>query len=87
MYYLILPSLDARDRFLAHLRSRNIQATFHYQSLHSSRYFAERHDGRPLPQADRYSDCLVRLPLYAEMSTEDVDRVCDAATAFFEGGL
>ncbi|HEX8624845.1 MAG TPA: dTDP-4-amino-4,6-dideoxygalactose transaminase [Allosphingosinicella sp.] len=83
MYYLILPSLDARDRFLAYLRSRNIQATFHYQSLHASRYFTERHDGRPLPQADRYSDCLVRLPLYAEMSADDVDRVCDAAAAFF----
>jgi dTDP-4-amino-4,6-dideoxygalactose transaminase len=83
MYYLVLPSLDARDRFLAYLRSRNIHATFHYQSLHRSRYFEERHDGRSLPQADRYSDCLVRLPLYAEMSTDDVDRVCDAAATFF----
>jgi dTDP-4-amino-4,6-dideoxygalactose transaminase len=87
MYYLILPSLDARDRFLAHLRGRGILATFHYQSLHRSRYFAERHDGRPLPQADRYSDCLVRLPLYAEMSRDDVDRVCDAAATFFSEQL
>jgi dTDP-4-amino-4,6-dideoxygalactose transaminase len=87
MYYLILPSLDARNRFLAFLKSKGIHATFHYQSLHCSRYFQDRHDGRPLPQADRYSDCLVRLPLYAEMSSDDVDRVCDAATAFFNAQL
>lgn len=83
MYYLVLPSLDARDRFLAHLKRHGILATFHYQSLHCSRYFADRHDGRALPQSDRYSDCLVRLPLYAELSADDVDRVCDAAAAFF----
>lgn len=87
MYYLILPSLDARDRFLAHSRSRGIQPAFHYQSLHRSRYFSDRHDGRPLPQADRFSDCLVRLPLYAEMSPDDVDRVCEAAAEFLEGQL
>lgn len=87
MYYLVLPSLEARDRFLAFLGSRGIRATFHYQSLHRSRYFNARHDGRPLPQADRYSDRLVRLPLYAEMTGEDVDRVCEAAATFFREQL
>jgi dTDP-4-amino-4,6-dideoxygalactose transaminase len=53
-------------------------AVFHYLSLHSSPYFRERHDGRPMPCSDRFTDCLVRLPLYYEMSDADVDRVAEA---------
>ena len=53
-------------------------AVFHYLSLHSSPYYLSRHDGRSLPECDRYADCLVRLPLYYDMTLEDVQAVYDA---------
>ena len=47
-------------------------AVFHYLSLHSSEYYKDKHDGRELPNCDRYADCLVRLPLFYELGEEEV---------------
>lgn len=34
--------------------------------------YSGRHDGRALPESDRYSDCLVRLPMYYELDAKGV---------------
>lgn len=83
-FYLVLPDESTRSRLLAHLKAREIMAVFHYQSLHRSQYFQDRHDGRPLPQSDRYSDCLVRLPLFHDLARAEQDRVIDGILAFFK---
>lgn len=83
LFHLVLSDLDTRTRFIAHLKARGIMAVFHYQSLHRSRFFQARHDGRDLPWADRYTDCLVRLPLYHELDEPDQQRVIEATLAFF----
>jgi dTDP-4-amino-4,6-dideoxygalactose transaminase len=77
MYYLVCESLEARTRLIDYLKQRSISAVFHYQSLHKSPYFNERHDGRSLPNADRYSDCLVRLPFYFDLAPSEVHLICD----------
>ncbi|AJP72840.1 dTDP-4-amino-4,6-dideoxygalactose transaminase [Sphingomonas hengshuiensis] len=82
MYYMVLPDADARARLLAHMTRNDILATFHYQALHRSRYFHAQHDGRALPQADRYTECLVRLPLYADMTADETDWVADRVETF-----
>jgi dTDP-4-amino-4,6-dideoxygalactose transaminase len=85
-YYLVLPDEPTRARFIAHLKARDILAVFHYQSLHRSAYFEGKHDGRPLPNADRYTDCLVRLPLFHDLKAVEQDRVVDAVLTFFGAG-
>lgn len=83
MYYLLLPSLEKRTRFLAHLRARSILATFHYQPLHLSdmgRRFGGV-DGQ-CPVTEDVSDRLVRLPLFYDLSADDRARVIDAVTSF-----
>jgi dTDP-4-amino-4,6-dideoxygalactose transaminase len=85
MFYLVCADLDMRTRLAAHLKAQEIQAVFHYQSLHRSAFFADRHDGRPLPHADHYSDALLRLPMYYELTLEQVERVCACIRAFFAG--
>ena len=82
MFYLTCADPETRTGLIAHLRAHDIMATFHYQALHASPYFAATHGSRPLPHAARYSDTLVRLPLYADLSTEEVDRVCDRVIEF-----
>lgn len=82
-FYLVLPDESTRARLIAHLEDRGILAVFHYQSLHASAYFADKHDGRRLPHADRFSDCLLRLPLYHDYAAEDQQRVIAAVLAFF----
>ncbi len=83
LFYLVLQDLGTRTRYIAHLKSHRIHPVFHYQSLHQSPFFANLHDGRKLPQADRYSDCLVRLPFYKDLSDQDVDHIIDIILGFF----
>ena len=84
MYYLLLPSLDARQAFIAHLREQGIGAVFHYIPLHSSPAGLRhgRADG-PLPVTDDASDRLVRLPLWVglEPHLDEVFAAADAALA------
>lgn len=72
MYYLICNSLEDRNKIIALLKSSQIYAVFHYLSLHKSPYYADKHDGRELPETDRYTDCLVRLPMYYELDPQVV---------------
>ena len=84
MFYLVLPSLEARTALLAHLKSHDILAVFHYLSLHSSPYYKNRHDGRDLPQCDRYADCLLRLPLFYDLTKEQVNEICDCIETYYQ---
>ncbi len=77
MFYLVCPSLEVRTRLIEGLRSHGIHAVFHYLSLHSSPYYTDKHDGRDILNSDRFSDCLVRLPLFYELSDEQCAFVCE----------
>ena len=84
LFYLVCHSQVERDALIAHLGRRGILAVFHYKALHQSPYYAARHDGRPLPWADHYADCLVRLPLFYELTDADQWRVIDAVLGFYQ---
>ena len=68
MFYLVCSSQLERDSLIANLKLKNVNAVFHYQSLHRSPYFMDKHDRRKLPNSDRYSECLVRLPFYYKLN-------------------
>ncbi len=77
LFYIVCRSLEHRTCVLEKLRAAGIHAVFHYLSLHSSPYFQKQHDGRALPHSDRFADCLLRLPLYYEMTDEQCDFISD----------
>lgn len=77
MFYLILPDLEKRTALIKHLKDNGVLAVFHYLSLHSSAYYADKHDGRALPECDRYADTLVRLPMFYDLEIDDVDKICE----------
>lgn len=72
MFYLVCRNLQERTALIERLKAQGIMAVFHYLSLHASPYYASRHDGRPLPLSERYADCLVRLPLFFDLTLEEV---------------
>ncbi len=72
MYYVVFKSLEQRNEVVKMLKESNIYAVFHYLSLHKSPYYTDKHDGRELPEADRYTDCLLRLPMYYELDEADI---------------
>ncbi|MCR4664765.1 MAG: DegT/DnrJ/EryC1/StrS family aminotransferase [Paludibacteraceae bacterium] len=84
MFYLVCNSLEERTALIRYLRERDIQAVFHYLSLHSSQYYKDRHDGRELPECDRYMDTLLRLPMFYDLKTEDVEHICKTIKAFYD---
>ena len=77
--------LDERTALIAHLKAQGIASVFHYLSLHKSPYFAGKHDGRDLANADRFTDCLLRLPMYAGLGNEGAHYVADAILNFYAG--
>ena len=70
MFYLVCNSLEERTKLITHLKKNDILAVFHYLSLHSSEFYQNKHDGRELPNCDKFADCLVRLPLFYELIGE-----------------
>ena len=78
MFYLRFPDLARRSDFIAKMREEDILCVFHYLPLHSSEFYRARHDGRELPNCDRYADTLVRMPLYCGLAP-DQERVLAAA--------
>ena len=82
MYYLVCPSLDYRTKLMNYLKEHGIQSTFHYLPLHSSEYYKDKHDGRVLGNCDHYADCLVRLPLYYELTDDEVRHVVKTLLSF-----
>lgn len=83
MFYLVCDSLETRSSLIDHLKRKNVLAVFHYQSLHKSPYYADKHDGRILKNSDYYTDCLVRLPLFYELTNDQVNYICNEIEHLF----
>lgn len=86
MYYLMMPGHDDQTGLLGHLRDRRIVGTFHYLPLDASP--AGQQLGRtpyPCPVTHDRSLRLVRLPLFAGMSEEQLDRIVTGVTSYRVG--
>lgn len=81
MFYLVCKDFETRSSIIARLKADNCHAVFHYLSLHASDFYKEKHDGRVLSQSDKFSDCLVRLPFYFELSEEEIVRIVNLVLA------
>jgi dTDP-4-amino-4,6-dideoxygalactose transaminase len=82
LYYLVLPSARARSGFIERLREQGIATAFHFVPLHSSP--AGQRFGRvagSLGHTENLSSRLVRLPLFADLDEESVERVIGATRA------
>jgi dTDP-4-amino-4,6-dideoxygalactose transaminase len=84
MYYLKLKDITQRADFIRHLKRKDVLSVFHYIPLHSSP--AGSKFGR-MNGMDNFttteSERLVRLPLYYQMSDEQVKTVIEASRSFF----
>ncbi len=67
MFYLVCKDLEQRTSLINDFKSKGIMSVFHYLSLHKSPFFCSKHHGRELPNSDRYSDCLLRMPMFYEL--------------------
>jgi len=85
MFYIICQNLQERTELIDYLNARNIYTVFHYLSLHKSAYYSLVHGNRALPLSDAYSDTLLRLPMYYELSSDEIVFITDTINEFYNG--
>ncbi|EDL57888.1 dTDP-4-amino-4,6-dideoxygalactose transaminase [Gimesia maris] len=88
MFYILLPNKTLRDGLLNHLKQLQIHAVFHFVPLHSSpmgKTWGYQHGD--LPVTEQAADCLLRLPFFYEITTEEQQRVVDEIHKFLQLSL
>lgn len=82
IFYMICRTHDDREALIDHLAEQGVGAVFHYLPLHKSPYYLSSNELRALPNSERISERLIRLPLYPGLGNEQ-QRVIDAVCNFF----
>ena len=85
-WHLFIVRLDtdrtgmSRDEFMAALKTRNIGTGLHFRAVHLQKYYRENMEIKPgvLPNTEWNSDRICSLPLFPDMTFEDVDSVVEA---------
>jgi dTDP-4-amino-4,6-dideoxygalactose transaminase len=83
MFYLLMPTLELRERMIAHLHERGIHGVFHYLPLHLSdmgRSFGGREGDCPV--TERVSDQLLRLPFHNHLTGSEQEQVIETLLDF-----
>jgi dTDP-4-amino-4,6-dideoxygalactose transaminase len=83
MFYLVCDNVDTRTALIKHLFDNGVHAVFHYLSLHESAFYKEKYVGDALVHSDKYTDCVLRLPLFYELTDEEVSNISGFVTEFF----
>lgn len=83
MYYIVCQSLEERSQLIQELKEKDVNAVFHYLSLHKSPYYTDKHDGRILSNCDKYANCLLRLPFFYELDTSNQISVINHIKQFY----
>lgn len=83
MFYMLLPSLAARQELIAHLRQSGILSVFHYLPLHLSE-MGRKFGGQEgdCPVTEDVSDRLLRLPFYFSLTDQEQQQVIEAVRSF-----
>ncbi|MFN5675484.1 MAG: dTDP-4-amino-4,6-dideoxygalactose transaminase [Bacteroidota bacterium] len=83
MFYVVCKSVAERDSLLSFLKQNQINAVFHYLSLHKSSYHLANKPLVNLPNSDRYSDCLIRLPFFYELKKVEQKIIINSILTFY----
>jgi dTDP-4-amino-4,6-dideoxygalactose transaminase len=85
MFFLVCRSEEERSALISFLKSKGVLSVFHYLSLHSSPFHKEKYTGGELVNSDRFTECLLRLPLYYELAGDEVSYIVKAVHEFYNG--
>lgn len=83
MFYVICRNYEERTELIKHMKKQDIHPVFHYLSLNKSEYFLKDNEMIDIPNSDHFTDCLLRLPFYFELSEEEQSLVIEYVKQFF----
>lgn len=84
MFYIICNSLEERTMLVEFLKQNGIQAVFHYLSLNKSQYYLANNIENDNPNSDLFTDRLLRLPFYYELTADDQKKIIDTIYSFYK---
>jgi dTDP-4-amino-4,6-dideoxygalactose transaminase len=86
IFYLLAKNQQQQLRLLNHLKQSGVQAIFHYLPLHKSPFMMGQSAPPSLPQAERFADTLIRLPLFVELTPEQLTHIVNSIKLFYREG-
>jgi len=87
MFYIIFNSRKKLTQIRQLLKNNNIQAFTHYVSLHESKYYKQNFEDICLPNSEKYTQLLLRLPLYYNLTTDKCKYICDFIDSYFNHNI
>ena len=75
MFFIVAQNLEHRNTIIEKLKVNGFHSVFHYLSLHNSEFYKDKHDGRALNNSDKFTDCLLRLPMFYDLKTSDIEEL------------
>ena len=85
IFYVVCKNLTERNKLILFLKEKGIQSMFHYPGLHLSPFFLNTHlKTLELLNTEKFSDCLLRLPLYIELEEEKINFIISLIYEFFQ---
>ena len=77
----------SRDDFMQALKEKQIGTGLHFRATHTQKYYREKYDVSEmmLPNTEWNSERICSLPLFPDMTTEDVQRVVNAIKEVITG--
>lgn len=87
MFYILCKSNIVRDRLIDFLKDKQVNAVFHYLSLHKSDYYKSEWAGYQLINSDIYTGRLIRLPMYFDLTLEQCTEISKFIIMFFDKSI
>ena len=84
MFYMVCRNYEERTALIQALKLKDIHPVFHYLSLNKSEYFLKNNPEIDIPNSDHFTDCLLRLPFYYELSIEEQDIIMNEIIQFYK---
>ena len=83
MFYIICKTYEERTALIQKLKENEIHAVFHYLSLNKSDYYLKDNEPIDISNSDRFTDCLLRLPLYFDLTNDEVKYITSIINSFY----
>ena len=85
MYYLIFRDSETRDEAIKFYKENEIETPFHYIPLHLSKVGENLgYKKGDLPLTEEYSNRLMRMPMYYDLTEEDMNYIFEVSDKLFD---
>lgn len=77
LFYIVTKDIESRNQLIQRMKENGFHAVFHYLSLHNSDYYKEQYAGDELVNSDKFTDCLLRLPLFYDLQESAIEQLVE----------